>query len=55
MRENKHIGSALDDFLREEGVIEVFEARAIGEVITWQRRQAKKQRRLSSERAAWHG
>jgi hypothetical protein len=29
---NKHIGSSMDDFLREEGVLEEFHARAIREV-----------------------
>ena len=33
---NKHIGSGIDDFLKEEGVLEEFQARAIKEVIAWQ-------------------
>jgi hypothetical protein len=52
MRKNKHIGSTLDDFLREEGVLEAFEARAIKEVVAWQLQQAMKQRRLSKARMA---
>jgi len=33
VRKNKHIGSTLDDFLNEEGVLEAFQARAIKEVV----------------------
>lgn len=47
MKRNKHIGSALDDFLKEEGVLEEFEARAIKEVVAWQLQQAMKRRKLS--------
>jgi hypothetical protein len=35
-RPNKHRGSGIDDFLREEGVLEEFQARAVKEVIAWQ-------------------
>ncbi|MGH8223577.1 MAG: Fis family transcriptional regulator [Woeseiaceae bacterium] len=52
MRKNKHIGSTLDEFLREEGVLEEFEARAIKEVVAWQLQQAMKQRKLSKARMA---
>jgi len=52
MRKNKHIGSTLDDFLEEEGVLEAFEARAIKEVVAWQLQQAMKQRKLSKARMA---
>jgi predicted XRE-type DNA-binding protein len=52
MRKNKHIGSTLDDFLQEEGVLEAFEARAIKEVVAWQLQQAMKQRKLSKARMA---
>lgn len=52
MRKNKHIGSTLDEFLREEGVLEEFEARAIKEVVAWQLQQAMEQRRLSKARMA---
>jgi hypothetical protein len=34
---NKHAGSSIDDFLKEESVFEEFQARAIKEVIAWQR------------------
>ena len=52
MKRNKHIGSALDDFLKEEGVLEEFEARAIKEVVAWQLQQAMKRRKLSKSRMA---
>ena len=42
---NRHKGSSIDDFLREEGVLEEFQARAIEEVIAWQLEQAIKERR----------
>jgi antitoxin HicB len=34
-RKNKHIGSSLDDFLKDQGVLEEFEAAAIKRVIAW--------------------
>jgi hypothetical protein len=40
LRKNRHIGSTLDDFLAEEGVLEGFQAQAIKEVIAWQLAQA---------------
>lgn len=45
-------GSALDDFLREEGVFEQFEAQAIKEVIAWQFQEELKRRRMSKPRFA---
>jgi hypothetical protein len=38
---NPAFGSTLDDLLDEEGVRGQFEARALKEVITWQRREAQ--------------
>lgn len=52
MKRNKHSGSTLDDFLKEEGVLEEFEARAIKEVVAWQLQQAMKRRKLSKSRMA---
>ena len=37
-----HIGSTLDDFLSEDGVLEAVSARAIKRVIAWQLRGAMK-------------
>ena len=47
METNPFIGSSLDSFLEEEGVLENFKARAIKEVIAWQLRQAMEERGLS--------
>ncbi len=49
---NKHIGSSIDDFLREEGVLEEFQARAIKEVIAWQLSSAMKDQGLSKRKLA---
>ena len=49
---NRHMGSSIDDFLREEGVLEEFQARSIKEVIAWQLDQAMKERKLSKRRLA---
>lgn len=49
---NKHKGSSIDDFLKEEGVFEEFQARAVKEVIAWQLAQAMKERKLSKRRLA---
>ena len=49
---NKHVGSGLDDFLREEGVLEAFQAQAIKEVIAWQLAQAMKEQKLSKRKLA---
>ena len=44
---NKHMGSGIDDFLREEGVLEEFQARSIKEVIAWELQRAMEERKLS--------
>jgi hypothetical protein len=46
------MGSSIEDFLKEEGVFEEFQARAVKEVITWQLGQAMKDRKLSKRRLA---
>jgi antitoxin HicB len=51
-RPNKHRGSSIDDFLKEEGVFEEFQARAVKEVIAWQLAEAMKERKLSKRRLA---
>jgi hypothetical protein len=52
VRPNRHAGSSIDDFLKEEGVLEDFQARAVKEVIAWQLEQAMKKRNLSKRRLA---
>jgi antitoxin HicB len=49
---NPHIGSSLDDFLKEEGIFEETQTRAIKEVIAWQLAQTMKERLLSKVRVA---
>ena len=44
---NRHIGSSLDDFLKEEGLFEELQTRAIKEVIAWQLDEAMKQKGVS--------
>ena len=47
-----HDLSTLDDFLKEEGVFEEFQARAIKEVLAWQLENAMKEKRMSRKRLA---
>ena len=42
---NRHHGSSLDDFLKEEGALEQFQATAVKEVIAWQIQEAMKTKR----------
>ena len=49
---NKHRGSSIDDLLKEEGVLEEFQARAVKEVIAWQLAEAMKKHKLSKRRLA---
>jgi len=47
-----HLGSSLDDFLKEEGILEQTQTRAIKEVIAWQLTQAMQEQSLSKTRMA---
>ena len=47
-----HVGSSLDDLLKQEGIYEVAEGQAIKEVIAWQLAEAMKVRSLSKARMA---
>ena len=51
-RKNRHHGSSIDDFLKEEGVLDEMRAVAIKEVIAWQLQKAVKERKLSKN-APW--
>jgi antitoxin HicB len=46
-RKNKHIGSSLDDFLAEEGILEECEAAAIKSILAMQVEQAMQKEGLS--------
>ncbi|NKI96840.1 XRE family transcriptional regulator [Rhizobacter sp. SG703] len=48
----KHVGSSLDDFLKEEGLFEETQALAIKEVVVWQLTEAMEQQSLSKARLA---
>jgi len=47
-----HIGSSLDDFLKEEGIFEQTQTQAVKEVIAWQLTQAMAAQSLSKTRMA---
>ena len=49
---NPHIGSSLDDFLKEERIYEETQTQAIKEVVAWQLAEAMKARKLSRARVA---
>ncbi len=48
----KHMGSSIDDFLKEEGVFEEAQAQAIKEVVAWQLGEAMKKKKISKARMA---
>jgi len=47
-----HMGSRIDDFLKEEGVFEESQAQAIKEVVAWQLEEAMKKQKISKNRMA---
>jgi antitoxin HicB len=48
----KHIGSSLDDFLKEEGTFDEAQALAIKEVVVWQLTDAMEKRSLTKAKLA---
>ncbi len=48
----KHLGSSIDDFLKEEGIFEEAQTDAIKEVVAWQLAQAMRKRKISKARMA---
>ena len=48
----KNMGSSIDAFLKEEGIFEEAQARAVKEVVAWQLTQAMKEKRISQGRMA---
>ena len=48
----KHLGSGIDDFLKEEGIFEEVQAQAIKEVVAWQLAEAMKTQKISKNRMA---
>jgi antitoxin HicB len=52
MKKNKHIGSSIDDFMKEEGFFEEAETQAIKEVVAWQLAEEMKKQKLSKKTMA---
>jgi antitoxin HicB len=48
----KHMGSTIDDFLKEEGLFEEAQTQAIKEVVAWQLDEAMKKRKISKNKMA---
>ncbi|MGA6980555.1 MAG: Fis family transcriptional regulator [Candidatus Sulfotelmatobacter sp.] len=48
----KHMGSGIDDFLKEEGVFKEAEAQAVKEVVAWQLGKAMKKKKISKNKMA---
>jgi len=47
-----HMGSTIEDFLKEEGIFEESQAQAIKEVVAWQLEEAMKKQKISKNRMA---
>jgi antitoxin HicB len=48
----KHMGSSIEDFLKEEGIFEESQARAVKEVVAWQLAKAMKKKKISKNKMA---
>ncbi len=48
----KHMGSSIDDFLKEEGIFDEAQAQAVKEVVAWQLAKAMKKKKISKARMA---
>jgi hypothetical protein len=48
----RHLGSGIDDFLREEGIFDEAQVQAVKEVVAWQLAEAMKKRKISKARMA---
>ena len=46
----KHMGSSIDDFLKEEGIFEETQAQAIKEVVAWQLAEAMRKNKISKSK-----
>jgi len=49
---NQHMGSTIDDFMKEEGIFEEAQAQATKEVIALQLAEAMKERKISKNKMA---
>lgn len=48
----KHMGSSIDDFLKQEGIFEEAQAQAIKEVVAWQLDEAMRKQKISKNKMA---
>jgi plasmid maintenance system antidote protein VapI len=48
----KHMGSSVDDFLKEEGIFEEAQAQAVKEVVAWQLAEAMRKKKISKKKMA---
>jgi hypothetical protein len=48
----KNMGSSIDDFMKQEGILEESQAQAIKEVVAWQLAEAMKRKKISKSRMA---
>ncbi|HUO03753.1 MAG TPA: hypothetical protein VMU16_01025 [Candidatus Binataceae bacterium] len=48
----RHVGSNIDDFLKQEGIFEEAQAQAIKEVVAWQLARTMKEKKISKSRMA---
>jgi len=48
----KHMGSSIDDFLKEEGILDQAQAQAVKEVVAWQLAEAMRKQKISKARMA---
>jgi transcriptional regulator with XRE-family HTH domain len=46
------MGSSIDDFLKDEGIFEEAQARAVKEVVAWQLAEAMKKKKISKNKMA---
>ena len=52
VKKNPHMGSSLDEFLEEEGILEEAHLTAIKEVISWQLEQAMQEKSITKQKMA---
>jgi hypothetical protein len=48
----KHMGSSIDDFLKEEGIFDEAQAQAVKDVVAWQLAEAMKEKKISKNKLA---
>ena len=48
----QHMGSSIDDFLKEEGIFEEAQVQAVNEVVAWQLAEAMKKKNISKNKMA---